>query len=179
MRIYIMGNSGQGKSTVAKRLAKRTGITSYDMDDLFWRPNWQQISDEEKACVLEDIGKKERWIVSGNYASISAPIRKSAEYIIMLQYPYYVNMWRSIKRSIVRAWTKEKVCNGNVETWRKLLTKDSVILWAHGGYKKNVERGKQWQAEMPDKIWLVVRNKKDLEKTMHYLEVCAKGKERK
>ena len=35
MRIYLVGYMGAGKSTTAKRLAKRLGLESYDTDRLF------------------------------------------------------------------------------------------------------------------------------------------------
>lgn len=170
MRIYIIGNSAQGKTTIGKELSRQTGIVSYDMDDLFWLPNWQQIRDEEKIEVLNNIAKKDSWIVSGNYSKVSGVIKENATCIIWLYYPYHMNMWRSIKRSINRAWTKKEVCNGNVESWRNLFTKDSIILWAHQCYKKNEEKGKKWQQEMPEKMWFVIRKKKDLDEVFETLK---------
>lgn len=161
MKIYIIGNSGQGKTTLGKELSLITTIEYYDMDDLFWLPNWQQISDEKKSEVLERIIKNENWIVSGNYSNVSKRVKEESECIIWMYYSYHINMWRSIKRSVVRAWTKKNVCNGNVETWRNLFSKDSIVKWAHDNYKKNEEKGKQWQEEMPDKIWFVVRSNQD------------------
>lgn len=174
MKIYIIGNSGQGKTTLATRLSKMINIQYYDMDDLFWRPNWQQISDEEKSEVLGDIVKNEDWIISGNYSKVSGRIKEESECIIWLYYPYYINMWRSIKRGLYRAWTKQLVCNGNVETWKSFFSKESIVLWAHQCYKKNEEKGKNWQREMPDKMWFVIRNKKDLKEMMYVLEAHAK-----
>ena len=39
-RILVMGSSGSGKSTFARRLSGITGIPMVSIDALFWKPGW-------------------------------------------------------------------------------------------------------------------------------------------
>ncbi len=39
-RILVMGSSGSGKSTFARRLSEITNIPAVSLDALFWKPGW-------------------------------------------------------------------------------------------------------------------------------------------
>lgn len=52
-RFNVVGSSGSGKSMVAKALAASLGLAFFEMDALFWRPNWEESSDEEFLPKLE------------------------------------------------------------------------------------------------------------------------------
>ena len=39
-RVLVMGSSGSGKSTFARRLSEMTGIPFVSLDALFWKPGW-------------------------------------------------------------------------------------------------------------------------------------------
>ena len=47
MRINVIGTSGSGKSTLAKRIAEKLDIPYIELDELFWKPNWTESTDEE------------------------------------------------------------------------------------------------------------------------------------
>jgi adenylate kinase family enzyme len=39
-RVMVMGSSGSGKSTFARRLSDLTGIPGVSIDALYWKPGW-------------------------------------------------------------------------------------------------------------------------------------------
>ncbi len=39
-RVAISGCGGTGKSTLARRLGKITGLPIYHLDSLYWKPGW-------------------------------------------------------------------------------------------------------------------------------------------
>ena len=47
MRINVVGTSGCGKSTVAKRIAEKLNVPYIQLDELHWKPNWVESTDEE------------------------------------------------------------------------------------------------------------------------------------
>ena len=46
-RVLVMGSSGSGKSTFARRLSKITGIPFVSLDALFWKPGWVDVGPGE------------------------------------------------------------------------------------------------------------------------------------
>ena len=39
-RIWLVGSSGVGRTTLARELERRTGLPYTSLDDLYWRPDW-------------------------------------------------------------------------------------------------------------------------------------------
>lgn len=48
MKILVTGNTGSGKSTLGKYLAKKYDIPLYGLDKIVWKENWQPTTKEEK-----------------------------------------------------------------------------------------------------------------------------------
>ena len=53
-----------------------------------------------------------------------------AQLIVALDYPRWLSYGRLLRRTAARMITREPVCNGNVESLRNVLARDS-ILWFH------------------------------------------------
>jgi adenylate kinase family enzyme len=47
LRIAVIGNSGGGKSTLARRLARELEIPVYEVDQLLWKTNWELVSEAD------------------------------------------------------------------------------------------------------------------------------------
>lgn len=49
-RIYIIGNSGSGKSYLSQILSKRCNINHFDLDDIFWETKFtvKRLEEEKK-----------------------------------------------------------------------------------------------------------------------------------
>jgi len=73
MRIVVVGNSGSGKSTYARTLATRHGLTHLDLDTIVWEPG--QIAMPRKAdAVTRDlvafVEREPRWVIEGCYGDV-------------------------------------------------------------------------------------------------------------
>lgn len=128
-RILICGCTGSGKSTLAAKLSTFTGLPHIRADDLTFRPGWQSVSPDEQRVIFTDICMDDAWILDHAYSIWRDIAVEQADLIIALDYPRWVSLSRLLKRSIARAWTREPVCNGNIETFRKLFSNDSIIAW--------------------------------------------------
>jgi len=139
-RIVILGITGSGKSTLARALSDFYGFNCVELDNLFWKPDWERSSDEEFAEKVElSLTKSDSWIVDGNYTRVgSTLIWQRADTFIWLDYPLRINFWRLWKRIWKRFLTQEPMWDaGNKETlWKHFLTTDSLFVWAWQSYPK-------------------------------------------
>lgn len=136
-RIVIIGTSCSGKSTLAKNISNKLGIKHYELDNYFWKENWTESTNEEFTKKVMDIIAEKNWVICGNYSKVRELIWSRATDIIWLDYSFYLVLFRSIKRSFIRSLTKEKVCNGNIETFKQsFFSKESIILWVINTYKR-------------------------------------------
>ena len=100
-RIAVIGNSGGGKSTLARRLAARNGLPHIEVDRLLWQEGWQltpaEIYDRQHAEVIQG----EHWIVDGLGRRDSIPERLNrATQIIVIDMPLWMHFWLAAERQI-------------------------------------------------------------------------------
>jgi adenylate kinase family enzyme len=70
-RIVIFGNSGSGKSTMARALAHEHSIPHLDLDQLAWSSPGVRMPVAESAAVIDAfIAANSRWIAEGCYADL-------------------------------------------------------------------------------------------------------------
>ena len=66
-RVLVMGSSGSGKSTFARRLSALTGIPTVSIDALFWKPGWVESDKYDFERRMIEVAREPRWIMDGNY----------------------------------------------------------------------------------------------------------------
>lgn len=73
-RTLVIGSSGSGKSTFARRLSDITGIAIVSIDALFWKPGWIESERAEFRERLAEVTRRPRWIMDGNYLSAAGEL---------------------------------------------------------------------------------------------------------
>jgi adenylate kinase family enzyme len=99
-KILIIGSSGAGKSTFARRLCDSTGIELIHLDKVFWRPNWVETQKDEWRETVENLLKKESWIMDGNYSGTIEMRIAACDTVVFLDLPRTTCVRRVIKRSL-------------------------------------------------------------------------------
>lgn len=86
-RAIVIGCSGAGKSTFARRLRDITGRPLHYLDMLWHRPDRTTISPEEFDRRLEELLREERWIIDGDYSRTMERRMQRCDTVFLLDYP--------------------------------------------------------------------------------------------
>ena len=136
LRIVIVGTTGSGKTTLAKRVSQKLGLFHIEMDEVFWAENWTGRSDEEVLERLLPAIQQRQWVLDGNYSRFRGIIWKHATHIIWLDVPFWRNFYQLFRRTIQRIVTQEEMWAGNRESLRLQLSRDSIMVWFFKTYAK-------------------------------------------
>ncbi len=128
-RIVIVGVTGAGKSSLAQRVADLTGVPYHPMDDIFWSPGWVKAPKPVRMARYTDIAAGERWVVDGLASSSRLALLPRAQLVLALDYPRWLSLARLVRRTARRIRTGEPICNGNRETLRAAVSRESIIGW--------------------------------------------------
>ena len=108
-RINVVGTSGSGKSIFARELAEVLKLPCYEMDQLFWKSNWQGSSDDELFRKVHEVTSRSRWVLDGNYTR-TIPVKwKQVQLVIWLDPSFLRTVFRVTKRTIYRSFTQEEI----------------------------------------------------------------------
>jgi adenylate kinase family enzyme len=134
-RINVIGTSGSGKTTFAKRIAERLHIPHIELDALHWQPNWTETPLDKFRAKVSDALEGDTWATDGNYSKVRDIVWGRADTVVWLDYAYVVVVWRVIRRTFKRGLTKEVLWGHSQERlWENLFSKDSIIWWAMTTY---------------------------------------------
>ena len=99
-RVLVIGSGGTGKTTVAQRLARRTGLPLIHLDLLYWRPGWQPTPSEQWREVVRRLVAGERWIIDGNYGGTLDLRLAACDTVVFLDLPRVLCLWRVLVRQL-------------------------------------------------------------------------------
>lgn len=90
IKIIVIGCPGAGKSVFARKLRDATDIPLFHLDKLWHKPDQTNISNEEFYIQQNEIFKKERWIIDGNYQSTLEMRLKECDTVFLMDIPLEV-----------------------------------------------------------------------------------------
>ncbi|HEX7760570.1 MAG TPA: hypothetical protein VF459_13770 [Caulobacteraceae bacterium] len=99
-RIAIIGCSGGGKSSLARRLGARLGLPLVHLDVLFWLPGWKESDDARFRARLAEALAGGRWISDGNFSRQGDLHFAGAELIVWVDQPRALCLRRALTRAI-------------------------------------------------------------------------------
>jgi adenylate kinase family enzyme len=131
--VSVVGNSGSGKSTIARALAAQLGVAWVELDALFHQPDWQPLPIDELRLKVAAAIAADGWVVDGNYSAVRDLVWARADTVVWVDPPRWRGMRRIVWRSLKRAGFRTTLWNGNRERWRNLFSlnpETSIIAWA-------------------------------------------------
>jgi adenylate kinase family enzyme len=104
-RIVIIGNAGGGKSTLARKLARRRGLRHIEIDSMLWQQGWKPTPAEIYERRHAEIIAGDDWLIDGlgRQATIVDRIARATE-IILIDMPLWMHFWLAAERQI--AWSQ-------------------------------------------------------------------------
>lgn len=139
-KISVIGTTGSGKSTFAKRLASKIEARYVQMDQLLWKSHWVESTDAEFLPKVAEAVSGDSWVIDGNYSRTNAIKWQHADTIIWLDFSYSRTLLQLFRRTVTRAISKRELWTGtgNKESFFKAFaSKDSIFLWFFKTYPNN------------------------------------------
>jgi adenylate kinase family enzyme len=139
MRVVIVGTSGAGKTTLARRIANALALTHVELDALHWEGNWRALTEHDPDEFVRRVSvavRKDNWVVDGNYGIVRDLIWNRATHLVWLDYDRHVIMGRVIRRSIIRVIFRTELWAGNREEWSRMHRSSHPIRWAWSTWRR-------------------------------------------
>lgn len=162
-RILVYGVTGSGKTTAAQRLGRDLGLPVVLADELTWRPGWQAVPEDEQRRIFAAVAAGEAWVLDTAYGAWLDLVLPRAELVVGLDYPRWLSLQRLVRRTVARAVDRRPICNGNTESLRSMVSRDSIIAWHFRSFARKRTRMRAWVASPGGPNVLLFRHPRDLE----------------
>jgi adenylate kinase family enzyme len=141
MRVVVVGTSGAGKSTFARRLSSLAGIPHVELDAINWQEDWHSLALDDPKEFRRRVAhatSAEAWIIDGNYSVARDLTLGRATHLVWLDYSRWLTMRRVVRRSFDRTISGRELWpgTGNREHFSRWLRKDHPIRWAWNTYDR-------------------------------------------
>lgn len=124
MKLLIFGNSGSGKSRLARALAQKHDLVHLDLDSIVWKPGQvavRQADDAIAASLAVFPGEHGRWVIEGCYGELIEAAAAHCSKLIFLN----PGLDACLTNNARRPWEPHKYASreaqdamlGNLQAW--------------------------------------------------------------
>lgn len=140
-KVWVIGASGSGKTTVSAELARRLGVPHVELDALHHGPDWAEPDPEQFRATVASEAARDGWVIDGSYLhKLGDLVPRAADTIVWLDLPLPLVVYRLASRSAGRLIRRTELWNGNRESIRGVVWgRESLIVWAvarHREYRR-------------------------------------------
>ena len=100
-KVLVIGPGGAGKSTFANQLGRLLEIEVLHLDKFYWQPGWIEPPKSEWRSTVEDLLRREAWIMDGNYSGTLNIRFPACDTVIFLDMARTLCIWRVLKRAMM------------------------------------------------------------------------------
>jgi adenylate kinase family enzyme len=146
-RAVVIGSSGSGKTTVARKLAEVLDVPHLEMDSVFHRYGLADEAHDHFLPTLDAFSDRLRWVMDGNYTShgVRDVVWPKADTFVWIDLPRRTVMSRVVRRTVRRTLLREELWPGVYEPMSNLYSLDpyqNIIVWTwtrHGHVREKYE----------------------------------------
>lgn len=95
-RIWVTGNAGAGKTSLAAALSAALGLPAYGLDSVVWRERWRKAPADEVRARVAELTSGPRWVVDG----VHPDGMRAADAVVFLDLPRRVVALRLARRNV-------------------------------------------------------------------------------
>jgi adenylate kinase family enzyme len=162
-RVLIHGCTGSGKSTAAKRIGAALDLPIHLVDDVMWQPGWVQLPEDRQQDWARRTCAGNSWVLDTAWSSWTHIAYDRCDLIVGLDYPRWLSFTRLTRRTLRRVRTRERVCNGNVESWSNFVGRDSIVWWQVTSFRGKRRTMRAWAADPAGPPVLLFRRPAELD----------------
>lgn len=131
-KVAVLGNTGGGKSTLAKALSVRTGLPLHALDKLCWRPGGGAVPAEEFRTAHDNLLMQDSWVIEG-YGSLDTlwPRLAAADTLVYVDLPLALHGWWVTKRLLKGLFVAPEGWPDNSPLWNSTLSSYKVLWLCH------------------------------------------------
>lgn len=152
-RVVVIGNSGSGRTTVARKLAAALVLPHLELDGVANQPGWTTLPNDQLRERVGTVTAGDAWVVDGNYSAIRDVTWARADTVVWLDPPRAFVTWQVVRRTAMRCLRRTQLWNGNRESLRNALSHDpdrSIVLWS---WRQHDHFRQMYTAAMRDPAW--------------------------
>ena len=121
-KILVIGTSGAGKTSLARRLADVLAIPFLPTDPFYWSANWKAVPEAEVLITVGRFMDQDSWILDGNFESNIDDVWTKADTIVWLDYSLSLTLSRNIRRNVWWYVTRDSSWSGNRMSIKRVLS---------------------------------------------------------
>ena len=165
-KICLFGCPGSGKSTLGKNLSKIMNLQVYHLDNIYWKPNWVNISKEEFDEKLNELLLLDEYIIEGNYNRTLDLRLEKCDLAIFLDFNRFTCLVSVIKRYFMyKNKTRDDITPGCDEA----LDKEFIsYVW---NFNKKFRKKYYQKLKESNKEYLILRNRRQVKRFINELSI--------
>jgi len=121
------------------------------------------VAEVEQRRLFAAVAAQDRWVLDTAYGAWLDLVLPRVDLVVGLDYPRWFSLQRLVRRSLMRAVDKKPICNGNTESFRGMVGRDSIIGWHFRSFGRKRARMRAWAAAAEGPVVLLFTRPRDLE----------------
>jgi len=142
-RVWVVGNSGSGKTTMSRSLATRLAVPHLELDAIYHQADWRPLEPAKFRLEVAQRLAGPAWVVDGNYSVVSDLVLARADTVVWIDISRASVMRQLAGRTLRRGLLRVELWNGNRERLGSMVSRDpekSIMLWAWRNHDKYARR---------------------------------------